>query len=142
MGYVTNNSIERRTPLKSKTAIRRTQMKRVPGTARMERKPINKVGPRTKKWRTAWRFLKPELEKRGRTGCEFGFIPHDCGGPLDPAHSKKRGKVKGKDIYAVAMCCRQFHDRMEVMPHEQMESLVMKAINLAGGLIIPEKRAA
>jgi hypothetical protein len=128
--------------------LRRTQMKRVPGTAQRKplnrsRKPLNKIGRRTKDWRAAWRFLKPELEKRGRTGCEFKFIPHECWGPLDPAHSKKRNKMKGNDIYAVAIACRYIHNFMDYeCTHEQMELFVLHAIDLAGGMILPEEKQA
>lgn len=110
--------------------------------------PMNKVGPRTKKWRKAWRALKPELEKRGRTGCEFGFIPHECWGPLDPCHSKKRGKMQTKyanvDINAVAIGCRAIHNFLDlVCTHEEMELFVMTAIENSGGMIAPTgKRAA
>ena len=114
------------------------------GIRRSLRPTLKKIGRRTKEWRTAWRFLKPELEKRGRTGCEFGFIPHECWGPLDPAHSKKRRNMKGNDIYAVALGCRYIHNFLDLQcTHEQMELFVLHAIDLAGGLIIPEiKRAA
>lgn len=107
------------------------------------RKPLNRAGRRTKNWRKAWRFLKPELEKRGRTGCEFKFIPHECWGPLDPAHSKKRRNMKGNDIYAVALGCRAVHNFLDLnCTHEEMELFVMRAIDLAGGMIVPEKKAA
>jgi len=126
--------------------MKRSEFKRVPGTARLERKPLNrsskpmnKVGARTKKWRAAWRFLKPEFEKRGRTGCEFKFISHECWGPLDPAHSKKRNKMKSNDIYACAIACRYIHNFLDLMcTHEEMELFVNRAIDLAGGPITPE----
>lgn len=104
---------------------------------------MNKIGPRTKKWRKAWRFLKPEFDKRERTKCEFGFIPHECWGPLDPAHSKKRGKMKGNDIYTIALGCRAVHNFLDYScTHEEMELFVNRAIELAGGLILPEEKRA
>lgn len=103
-------------------------------------KPINKVGPRTNEWRKAWRFLKPRLEAAGRTRCEFGFIPHECGGFLTPAHSKKRRLMRGPDIFAVSMACVNVHRILdERMTHEQMEIAVMRAIEEHGGLILPER---
>jgi hypothetical protein len=106
-------------------------------------RPINKTGRRVADWRKAWRFLKPELEKRGRTGCEFRFIPHECWGPLDPAHSKKRNKMKGHDIYMVAIACRYIHNFLDYeCTHEQMELFVLHAIDLAGGPILPEETRA
>lgn len=108
---------------------------------RQSRRRLNKVGPRTKNWRAVWRFLKPEFDKRGRTGCEFKFIPHVCWGPLDPAHSKKRNKMKGNDIYMVALACRMIHNFMDYeCTHEQMELFVLHAIDLAGGPILPERK--
>jgi hypothetical protein len=104
---------------------------------------MKKVGRRIQDWRKAWRFLKAEFEKRGRTGCEFGFIPHECWGPLDPAHSKKRRNMKGNDIYACAIACRYIHNFLDLQcTHEQMELFVLHAIDLAGGPIIPEVKKA
>lgn len=109
---------------------------------------MSRVGRRTNDWRKAWRFLKPRLEARGRTHCEFSFIPHECGGGLDPAHSKKRGKMRGTDIYAVAIACRRVHDILDGvilhpvlsrrLNHEEMEQAVLQAIEIAGGMILPE----
>lgn len=126
--------------LRSTKSLKRTAMKR-------SQKPMKKIGPRTKKWRKAWRILKPELEKRGRTSCEFKFIPHECWGPLDPCHSMKRGKMKTKnanvDINAVAVGCRYIHNFLDLMcTHEEMELFVMTAIENAGGMILPEGKAA
>jgi hypothetical protein len=114
----------------------------------MRRRAINRVGRRTNDWRRAWRFLKPRLEARGRTHCEFSFIPHECGGGLTPAHSKKRRLMEGDDIYAVAIACRAVHGILDgVIPnpsigrrmnHEDMERAVLFAIERAGGLILPE----
>jgi hypothetical protein len=85
--------------------------------------------------------LKPELEKRGRVKCEFKFIPHECGGFLTPAHSKKRRLMKGNDIYAVGLACINVHRILdEQMTHEEMEAAVMRAIENHGGLILPEQR--
>lgn len=103
-------------------------------------KPLNKVGPRTRAWRAAWAFLKPRLEAANRTQCEFRFIPHECFGGLTPAHSKKRRMMEGNDIFSIAICCANFHRQLdEQMSHEQMERTVMKAINRAGGIILPDR---
>lgn len=106
-------------------------------------KGIRRVGRRAKVWASVWRFLKPRLAKAGRTGCEFQWFAHWCWGPLDPAHSKKRNKMVGDDIYAVAIACRQMHRILdETMTHEEMEDTVMMAIERAGGMILPEPKAA
>lgn len=113
------------------------------------RQPMNKIGRRTSDWIEAWRFLKPRFKAAGRTGCEFDFLKHDCGGPIDPCHSKKRGQMHGPDIYSVALGCRQIHDYLDGiyvypplgrrMSHSEMEEAVMRAIDNAGGLILPER---
>ncbi len=122
--------------MKRSGTLKRSPMKR-------SRRPMNKVGQRTSDWRKVWRFLKPELEKRGRTRCELGFIPHECGGFLTPAHSKKRRMMKGNDIFAVALACVNVHRILdERMTHKEMEVAVMRAIEEHGGLILPEQRKA
>lgn len=102
------------------------------------RKAIGKIGPRAREWRRVWAFLKPRLEAAGRTNCEFDFMVHDCWGRLDPAHSKKRNKMVGNDIYAVAIACQNIHQILdEQCSHSDMEFNVITAINLHGGLILP-----
>lgn len=108
------------------------------GHVTRQRKPINRVGPRTREWQSAWRFLKPRLEATDRISCEFDFVEHECWGRLDPAHSKKRSKMIGNDIYAVAIACQNVHTYLdEACTHERMEMLVLEAINRHGGLILP-----
>ena len=105
-----------------------------------QRKRIKRIGPRGLKWLRVWRWLKPRLEAAGRTFCEFDFIEHECCGILDPCHSKKRRLMRGPDIFAVAMGCRNAHKILdERMTHEQMEDAVMRAIENHGGLILPER---
>lgn len=116
-----------------------TGLKIAPEPILRQRKPIRTVGRRSKEWRRVWDWLKPRLEKAHRTQCEFDFIPHNCFGPLDPAHSKKRNKMQGDDIYAVAIACRNIHRVLdEVYTHTAMEKAVMYAINRSGGLILPD----
>lgn len=105
--------------------------------------PLKKNGRRTNEWRKAWRIIKTELERRGRTRCEFSFIPHECFGRLDPCHSKKRRLMQGDDIYTVALGCAQAHRILdEVFTHAEMETAVLRAIQASGGLILPERKAA
>jgi hypothetical protein len=104
---------------------------------------LNANGRRTNDWRKVWRFLKPRLEAAGRTKCEFDFIPHKCCAILDPAHSKKRREMKGNDIYAVAIACRNAHNVLDYeMTHSDMEQAVLRAIQANGGIILPEAKAA
>lgn len=98
-----------------------------------------KAGRRMKAWQKAWRFLKPEFEKRGRTSCEFGFIDHECSHILTPAHSRKRRMMQGNDVFAVALACTRIHDFLDLKcTHAEMQAFVEEAINLAGGLILPD----
>jgi len=111
--------------------VKRAAMKR-------SARPMNKTGRRTNDWRKAWRFLRPRLEAAGRIRCEFSFIPHKCSRILDPAHSKKRGKMQGNDIYTVAIACRTVHTILDYqMSHEEMEQAVLRAIENHGGMIAP-----
>ena len=112
-------------------------------TMRKPRKPMNKVGPRTRQWMDVWRWLKPRMERAGRKKCEFGFLLHDCDGSRTPAHSKKRRNMRGNDVYMVAWACITAHRILdEEYTHDQMEKAVLKAIKLAGGAILPEEREA
>lgn len=123
--------------------LKRTQLRRRRESVKQSKVRINKRGRRTKEWESVWRWLKPRLEAASRTRCEFHFIEHVCDGPLDPAHSKKRRKMEGNDIYAVAIACRNVHNFLDYKcTHEEMQAFVEEAINLAGGLILPEKLAA
>lgn len=126
----------KRTPMSS-----RTERVRVPGTARKATRL--KAGPRTKAWARVWAFLKPQLEKREITRCEFWFITHTCSDILTPAHSKKRNKMQGNAIYEVALACTTIHQILdEKFSHEEMYEAVMRAINNRGGIILPAKLAA
>lgn len=122
--------------------------KRLEKARRDAEKPVRsqkrlKAGPRMKEWARAWKWLRPRLEARGRTRCEFDFLPHQCFGPLTPAHSKKRRKIVGGEIYEIAMICTSGHQVLdERLDHESMYVAVMYAIERAGGLITPATEAA
>lgn len=101
-----------------------------------------------KTWEQVWHWLKPRLDKAGRTDCEFvGIVEHKCSKILDPCHSKKRRKMKGNDIYAVAIGCRTVHNLLDGIKvyekfgrriqQKEMERFVMEAINRHGGIILP-----
>lgn len=108
-----------------------------------QRNGINRNGRRTETWQSAWRWLKPRLERAGRTSCEFRTVlPHgECYGPLDPVHAHKRREATGEKLYYVAIGCRKIHDRLDLkMSHAEMEKAVMIAIRLAGGLILPSDK--
>lgn len=112
---------------------------------------MKKKGARMTAWDRVWQWLKPRLQKAGRTFCEFDFLPHECSGPLDPVHSKKRGQMTGIDIYRVGIGCRNVHNYLDgvyVYPpfgrrisHEEMHEFVMQAVNNHGGVIVPENIA-
>jgi hypothetical protein len=97
-----------------------------------------------KEIQTSWAWLKPRLEAAGRTGCEFkGIVPHDCWGEIWPCHSRKRRVWEGDDIFAIALGCQQIAGYLdEKLSHAEMERAVLAAISRAGGLILPEVKAA
>ena len=100
------------------------------------------AGPRTREWQRVWKWLKPRLEAAGRTHCEFDHLPHVCSGILTPAHSRKRRKMEGDDIYAVAIACTNAHQILdERLDHEAMEVCVLYAIDRAGGMVTPATEA-
>jgi hypothetical protein len=106
------------------------------------RNGINRVGPRTKTWQQVSAWLRPRLDRAGRVGCELRkVLPHgECWGPIDLAHSKKRAKMQGDDIYLVIRACRKSHDILDLkLTHEQMEKVVLAAIRKAGGPILPKR---
>lgn len=119
---------------------------------RRSARTVLKAGRRMKEWARVWAWLKPRFEAAGRVRCEFDFLKHDCRGPLDPAHSKKRSKMQDLDIYAVGLACRTIHDYLDGvyvypplgrrMDHEDMETAVWQAIEANGGVILPERKAA
>src|SRR5438477_1172115 len=126
-----------------KALARRKATESLPRNGRPERARRIGAGRRMKEWRRVWAWLKPRLEAAGRTHCEFDFIIHECEGPLDPCHSKKRREMEGDDIYAVALGCRKVHRILdEKYDHETMEVAVMHAINRHGGMITPAMEAA
>ena len=121
--------------------MKRSRMTIATGKMRSARRRINQLGPRGLEWKAVWRFLKPRLQAAGRTRCEFDWpdVAHECWGPLDPAHSKKRHEMQEGDIYAVAISCREFHNYLDqVCSHSRMEELVLEAINRHGGMILPK----
>jgi hypothetical protein len=107
-------------------------------------------GPRMRAWEAVWRWLEPKLRAAGRTKCEFGFLVHECWGKLDPAHSKKRRKMEGLDVYVIARACRQAHEILDGhvvykpfgrrLNQAEMEQAVLLAIELNGGIILPNER--
>lgn len=111
------------------------------------RRPMNKIGRRTQDWKDVWRFLKPRLRAANRVGCEFEFMVHECNGPLDPCHSRKRNQMSGNAIYEIALGCRRVHEYLDGvnaypplgrrLTHTEMERAVKKAIRNNGGLILP-----
>jgi hypothetical protein len=108
-----------------------------------EQKPKSRnglgAGRRMKTWQQVSAWLRPRLDRAGRVGCELrSVLPHgECWGPIDLAHSKKRYKMEGDDVYEVIRICRKSHEMIERLPHSEMERIVKKAIRKAGGIIKP-----
>jgi hypothetical protein len=107
-----------------------------------QRNGLNVSGRRTKTWASVRAWLIPRLDKAGRVGCELrSVLPHgDCWGPIDLAHSKRRRKMEGDDIYLCIRVCRKAHEMLDLKhTHEETERIVMKVIKQKGGPILPPK---
>lgn len=127
MGYILNNSIERRTPLKAKTSIKRTAMK-------PKRKKICLwVGKKTREWLTVRARLKRRFNAAGITSCELGYPNCWKDEALGFAHGRKRRHLKDNEIETlVALCCTPCHNRIEVLPAPAMLAIVQSVISERG----------
>jgi hypothetical protein len=126
--------------LAKRTALQERRREQAVNRRTPIKRTTKRLGPgkKTKAWASVWRWLKAEFAKRGRTKCEFRFIPHTCSQILTPAHSKKRRMIQGDEIYHVAIACPVAHTILdEKMSHEDMEAAVTRAINENGGVILP-----
>ncbi len=98
---------------------------------RRSRKRINPIGARTRKWRNIRdQVVDPELAARGVFSCEFkGYLPGDCWGRLERAHSMKRRKFHTDEDWAeVALGCHRHHACIEKMLAPDMAREVRAAV--------------
>lgn len=122
MGFIFNNSIERRTPLKSKTAMKRSgQIKR--------KKICLWVGKKTLEWMRVRVQLKKKFAAAGITTCELGYPGCWKDEALGFAHGRKRRHLKDNEIETLTiLCCNPCHDRIEVLSPAGMLAVVQSVI--------------
>src|SRR5688500_12937633 len=115
MGFVFNNSLERRTPL-------------------AKRKKISLwVGKKTRQWMTVRARLKRRFDAAGITSCELGYPGCWNDEALGFAHGRKRRHLKDNEIETlVVLACNPCHDRIETLPAPEMLRIVQAAIAVRG----------
>lgn len=107
MGYVWNNSIERRTRLQSKKSMKRKPMKR-------SRRPMNKIGRRGKRDSPKLVKWRREVRERDNYTCQYpGCGKHSR--RIDVHHiAKKSERPDLKFTVSNGVClCREHHDRTD-----------------------------
>lgn len=114
--------------------MKRSAMKR--GTGQLKRsgfpakprKPLNRVGPRTRAWSEERAKLKRRFEAVGIVTCELFYAGCAFDDYLGFAHAKKRRKLTREDLGVVILACNFCHDQIEGLAPESMESIVMSTI--------------
>lgn len=117
--------LQRKTRLKSQSAMKRGQMRC--SAIRL------RAGKKTKAWDSARATIKRRFEKAGITTCELRGsekVPHECGidNYLGFAHDAKRRKLTAEDLFRVILICNFAHDIIEVWPPEKMKAIVDETI--------------
>lgn len=129
MGFIFNSTIERRTPLKAKKAMKRSQKP-------MKRKRICLwVGKKTREWMTVRARLKRKFVAAGITSCELGYPGCWKDEGLGFAHGRKRRHLKGDEIETLTiLACNPCHDRIETLSAPAMLAIVKSVIAERGWL--------
>lgn len=135
MGYIYNNSLERRTPLKAKTSMKRTAMK-------PKRKKICLwVGKKTRQWITVRARLKRRFDAASITTCELGYPGCWKDESLGFAHGRKRRQLKDNEIETLTiLVCNPCHDKIEVLSAPAMLAIVQSVIAERGWGSSPVER--
>jgi hypothetical protein len=108
----------------SSKPMKRSAMKRVPGTARSL-----KPGRKTKQWNATRRKLVSEFAAMGITSCELRYEGCFGEGALGFAHGRKRRHLKGDELKTlVILICNPCHDRIEFLPAEEMLRIIQEVI--------------
>lgn len=95
----------------------------------MKRSPIKRLGKRGLAWEKCRRELKVKFQRAGITSCEargFGCW-RDSG--LGFAHKKKRRNLGPGELSEVALLCNICHDRIELLPEQEMTAIVTQIID-------------
>lgn len=87
---------------------------------------MRQLGKKGLAWASTRRELKTKFEEMGITRCEARLSTH-CGGSnyLGFAHRYKRRFITTQEeLETVALVCNYCHDKLELLPHEEMKELV------------------
>lgn len=104
---------------------KRTELKRVPGTART----TLKLGKKSKAWAKTRRKLKQESVAQGIERCELRY--EGCWGDngLGYAHGRKRRHLQGDELKTLTiLVCNSCHDKIEYLGPERMLEIVETVI--------------
>ncbi len=129
----------KRTPLKRKTPMKRglfvpkklgfSPTRREEKTKPKPRKPLNKVGKKTKEWIAVRRELKATFKRAGITTCELRLPGCWTDNALGFAHTLKRRNIRTPEEFReVALACNVCHDVIESGSPEEMAATVRLVI--------------
>lgn len=94
----------------------------------MKRTPLKKMGKKGLEWVRVRNELKKRFVRAGITRCELKFMGCWGDNALGFAHLKKRRNLIGNEIYEVVLACNPCHDRVEVLPEEEMKKILSETI--------------
>lgn len=95
-----------------------------------QRKPMNRIGKRTKQRMAYNRRLKKMAEEKGIRSCELKLEGCLKTWALSWGHSKKsRFIVTEEDWLEAALVCPSCHAKQESLPHAEGYAMIMEAIN-------------
>lgn len=87
------------------------------------------AGRKTREWDAERARLKKRFETAGITTCELRRVGCACHNFLGFAHAKKRRMLTKGDLGVVVLACNYCHDQIEVLPHAEMERIIMAIIS-------------
>jgi len=95
----------------------------------MKRSPLKRLGKKGLAWEKVRRELKVKFQRAGITACEIRG--HGCwyDNGLGFAHAKKRRNLGPGELSVVALACCVCHDRIEILPEQEMAEIVMRIID-------------
>lgn len=88
------------------------------------------AGKKTKAWDAARAKLKTAFKRAGITTCELAHPGCWRDNALGFAHSRKRRNIPPGSplLFEVALACNACHDRIEILPEEEMREVVRGVI--------------
>lgn len=85
---------------------------------------LNRRGPKVKAWDIGRARLKRRFAAKGIITCQVRFPGCWFDNALSFAHPAKRRNLRAGELGIAALVCTPCHDQLEVMPPEQMRSIV------------------